>query len=175
MLIRQAEESFRRGMEALGRGSNVEALALFEAALEIERRCGAGKPQPRYLSYYGLCLGLAANRVREGIEYCREAKGVEFYNADLCWNLGRLLLAAGRRKEAWEAFEEGLARQPVHLGIRREMERMGTRRSPVVPFLSRGNPVNVLLGKLSRVGAPPAPAEAGRVGTPAKTPSPRTA
>lgn len=150
MLVRSAEKSFERGLEALQAGRLREAMALFEAALEIEKRRGIAVPQPRYLSFYGLCLGLEAGRMREAIRICREATTLEFYNPDLYHNLGCLLLAAGKRKEAYEALSRGYALQPGHPGLRRELERMGRRRRPPLGFLPRSHPLNVLLGKLSR-------------------------
>jgi tetratricopeptide (TPR) repeat protein len=133
-------------------------MALFEAALEIEKRRGVAFHQPRYLSFYGLCVGIAAGRLAEGIRLCRQAVASEFYNPDLYWNLGRLLLAAGRRKQAYEAFVSGLRLEPRHLGLRRELDRMGRRRRPPLGFLPRSNPLNVWLGKLARA----ATARAGR-------------
>lgn len=150
MLVRSAEKSFERGLGALQAGRLREAMALFEAALEIEKRRGVAVPQPRYLSFYGLCLGLEAGRMREAIRICREATMLEFYNPDLYHNLGCLLLASGRRKEAYEAFSRGYILQPGHPGLRRELERMGRRRRPPLGFLPRSHPLNVLLGKLSR-------------------------
>ncbi len=159
MLIRPAEDSFRKGLEALAAGRGLEALARFEAAVELERRHRAARPQARYLSFYGLCLGYEASRHDEGVRFCREALSLEFYNADLSWNLGRVLLLAGKRREAHEALQKGLSVQPGHAGILRELGRMGARRRPVLQFLSRNHPVNVLLGRLtydtpaSRAGA----------------------
>jgi tetratricopeptide (TPR) repeat protein len=150
MLMQSAERSFARGLAALDAGRGVEALALFEAAIEIEKRAGAARPQPRYLSYYGLSLALQANRPRDGLSFCREAASVEFFNPDVFWNLGRVFLAMDRRKDAYEAIRKGLLLQPGHAGLRNELERMGRRRPPAIPFLSRDNPLNVLLGRLSR-------------------------
>ncbi len=149
MLVRPAEESFSKGMAALQQGRGMEALALFEAALVIERRQGVARPQARYLSFYGLCLGLEAKRVAEGIRYCRDALELEFFNPDLCWNLGRLLVQAGERAEGYAAFQTGLGLEPKHPGIQRELQRMGTRRPPAVQFLARSNPLNVILGRLT--------------------------
>ncbi len=150
MLIRTAEETFKRGLEALDEGRRREALAYFEAALEIEKRRGGAGHQPRYLSYYGLCLGIEGGRLQEGIRLCREATAFEFYNPDLYLNLGRVLLAAGRRREAYDALARGYSLQPGHAGVRRELEGMGRRRRPLLPFLGRTNPLNVLLGRFTR-------------------------
>jgi predicted Zn-dependent protease len=150
MLVQAAESRFARGLEALEAGRGLEALALFEAAIELERRLGARTPQARYLSFYGLSLALEADRLREGAELCRQAIGLEFFNADLSWNYGRVLLAQERRKEAYQVFLKGLSVQKSHQGILRELARMGWRKRPIVPFLDRKNPVNVALGKMLR-------------------------
>jgi predicted Zn-dependent protease len=156
MLNRTAENSFSKGLEALAAARRREALALFEAAIEIDKRLGAARPQPRYLSYYGLCLGLERKQVNEGIRFCEEALTQEFFNPDLCLNLGRLLLRAGRKKQAYQVLVKGYGLQPGHAGIYAELARMGMRRRPVLRFLSRRNPLNVLLGKMSRGSRPAA-------------------
>lgn len=150
MLVQAAETRFQRGLQALEAGRGLEALALFEAALEVERRLGARAPQARYLSYYGLSLALENGQAREGADLCRQAIALEFFNADLCLNYGRVLLANDRRKEAHAAFLKGLSVQKNHQAIIRELAKMGWRRRPVLPFLARGNPLNVALGRVFR-------------------------
>lgn len=168
MLVRPAEESYRRGVEALMAGKTLQAMALFEAAIELERKYGVTRPQARYLSYYGLCLGSEGGRRREGVRFCREATQLEFYNPDLYLNLGRVLLSAGDRRAAHAALIDGYRLQPGHPAIVREMKRMGLRRRPPIPFLARGNPLNVLLGRLTRGGTRPRDAseeETGEAGS----------
>ena len=147
MLNRTAENSFERGKEALDAGRWREALAFFEAAVAIERRSGASPPQARYLSYYGLCLALAGRQFHNALKLCRESATLEPYNPDVYWNLGRVLLACRRRKEAHVALVQGLRHEPGHPGIRREILRMGWRKRPVLRFLSRSHPINVFLGR----------------------------
>jgi tetratricopeptide (TPR) repeat protein len=153
MVNRSAEDAYTRGLDALTRGRGREALALFEAAIEIEKRCGIARPQARYLSFYGLCLAIEKKQLNEGIRFCQEALNHEFFNPDLCCNLGRLLYRAGRRRDAYDVLLKGYTLQPNHQGIFEELARMGVRRRPVVGFLSRNNPINVVLGKLTRAGA----------------------
>lgn len=156
MLVHAAENRFQRGLEALNRGRGLEGLALFEAAIELERQHGAPRPQARYLSWYGLALALEGGRVREGVEFCRQAVPLEFYNPELYLNLGRVLMVAGRKREAYDALRKGAALQPSHPGLQRELAKLGRRRRPVVPFLDRSHPVNVALGKLFRGSGPKA-------------------
>lgn len=158
MLVQAAEIRFQRGLQALSDGRNLEAMALFEAALELERRLGARAPQARYLSYYGLCLAHDGSQTREGVEFCRQAIALEFFNADLFWNYGRVLLVSERRREAFAAFVKGLSVQKNHQDILRELAKMGWRRPPVLPFLPRENRLNVALGRMLRAGARPTPA-----------------
>ena len=148
MLFPTAEKSYRMGVRALSGGRRKEALALFEASIEIERRRHTDRPQPRYLSYYGLCLAIERNEVHEALRYCREAMTLESFNADIRCNLGRVLLLAGRRREAFKCFIRGLRLEPAHRGIVDRLKTMGTRRRPPVPFLDRANPINVFLGRL---------------------------
>lgn len=148
MLVRAAEESFDQGMTALSDGRHREALAYFEAAISLEKQYGVPRPQARYLSQYGLCLGALTAHRAEGIRFCREAAAIEEYNPDLHLNLGRALMLSGRRAEAFRALTRGLAMQPNHGAIVGELKKLGLRRRPVLPFLSRGNPVNVFLGRL---------------------------
>jgi tetratricopeptide (TPR) repeat protein len=146
MLVRVAEESFEKGLAALDQGKADHALAYFEAAVELDRKFGNHAPQARYLSQYGVCLGLLGRRREEGVRFCREAVEREGYNADLQWNLGRALLAAERRGEAHAAFLKGLRLQRDHRGIILDLKKMGIRRKPPLPFLDRSNPVNIWLG-----------------------------
>ena len=152
MLNHAAEDSFSRGMDAWRTGNRLEALAMFEAAIELERRLGVKSIQARYLSWYGLCLTLERRRSHDGIYFCREATAKERYNPDLHYNLARACMAAGRRREANDAIDAGLQLHPEHVGILKLRTDLGTRRRPVLPFLSRDNGLNVLLGKLTHGG-----------------------
>ena len=148
MLSPSAEESYEKGLVALAGSRRKEAMAMFEAAIEIERRTSHARPQPRYLSYYGLCLALERNNVRDALDYCRQAVTLDIYNPDLRCNLGRVLLRAGRRREAYACLLRGLRLQPTHDATLRALRFMGIRQRPLLPFLSRRNPFNVLLGRL---------------------------
>ncbi len=156
MLTPSAEQCYVKGLHAMSSGRGREAMALFEAAIRIEWKSRVTAPQARYLSYFGLCLALERNENREALRFCRQAVTLEGYNPDIRCNLGRVLLNAGRRYAAHRCFLRGLASEPGHPAIRRALQAMGNRSRPTVPFLPRGNPVNVFLGRLR--------ASAGRAG-----------
>jgi len=153
MLVHAAEDSFHKGLEHLDQGLKKEALAFFNGALEIERRMGGENHQARYLSYYGLSLQLTGGSRHEAVRYCRAAAKVEGYRPEICLNLGRVLLAANRRREAHKTLHWGLRMQPGHRQIVRELKKMGLRRKPPLPFLPRTNTLNVLLGRMRRAPA----------------------
>jgi tetratricopeptide (TPR) repeat protein len=160
MLCHTAEKSFNKGLSLLRRGGDGrECMALFEAALTLDRRAGNGPGQARYRSYYGLCLALRDRKIRDGLLLCRAAAKEEFFNPEMWLNLGRVELAAGNRRHAHKSFRRGLRLAPENDDLRREVTRMGLRRRPAFPFLDRSNPLNVWMGKLAHRSRPAAPAE----------------
>ncbi|MGZ8853898.1 MAG: hypothetical protein ACXW2X_10940, partial [Thermoanaerobaculia bacterium] len=57
------------------------------------------------LSYFGLCLALVQKRYKDGIDLCKRAIDLEFYNGDHYANLARVYMAANNRKKAVETAE----------------------------------------------------------------------
>ena len=137
-----ADEHFRRGVEDLELGRHAAALSHFEAAQRLDPTSAL------YRSYYGLCLCFTDGPLHEALRCVKMAAKLEGYRPDIQLNLGRVLLALDRRAQAYRAFQEGLAVQPNHPGIRRVLICLGIRRKRALPFLSRGHAVNVFLGRL---------------------------
>jgi hypothetical protein len=155
MLCHTAEKSFNKGLQLLRRGGDGrECMALFEAALTLDRRAGNGVGQARYRSYYGLCLALRDGKVRDGLLLCRAAAKEEFFNPEMWLNLGRVELVARNKRYAHKSFRRGLRLAPENEDLRRELDRMGLRRRPALPFLDRSNPLNVWMGKLAHRSQP---------------------
>jgi tetratricopeptide (TPR) repeat protein len=142
-----SRNSFGRGLDAVGCGRYLEALAYFEAAMQIETRSGARMPM-KYLSYYGLCLAMVSNRFRQARRICEGAVRSEFFDPDLHLNLGMVYARTGDRRSAFNALLNGLRLNPRHAGLVRAIRRMGIRRPPILGFLSRANPLNRVLGHL---------------------------
>lgn len=109
------------------------------------------------LSYYGYLQSLVDGKHQSAVASCRKALAL-FHPADsksarilypiLCLNLGRTCISAGKKKEAFDAFNKGLDYDKGHSELKKEIRLLGMRRRPPVPFLSRSNPVNKYLGKL---------------------------
>lgn len=110
------------------------------------------------LSYSGWLQAVVDKKHHSGISTCRKAF-VAFKTSDphtagivypiLYLNLGRTFLAAGRKKEASENFSKGLKHDRSHFELKKEMQRLGKRKNPIVSFLSRSNPINKYIGMLS--------------------------
>ncbi|HWP35172.1 MAG TPA: tetratricopeptide repeat protein [Thermodesulfobacteriota bacterium] len=142
MESQEARGLFERGRELLLKGRPREALACFDAALELE------PSDARLLSHRGLCLALFERRLEEGLALCRRAVELEFYRAEHYLHLAKVYLHAGRKREAVRALRQGRTIEPEHPGIRRELEALGIRRPPVLRCLPRRHVLNRHLGLL---------------------------
>ena len=112
---------------------------------------------PFLLSYYG-CLDAIANKnYTFGIDTCLVAIenlkkkvpfGEEFFYPIFYLNLGRAYLAAGKKKEALDAFRMGLATDAKNKELLWEVKKLGVRRALPVSFLKRSNPLNKYIGMI---------------------------
>jgi tetratricopeptide (TPR) repeat protein len=133
-----------------------------EQALEVLYDAGGRYPNnPVIYSYQGYLETVVNKQYSKGVETCREAikalmeqmpLGKEFFLPTLYLNLGRACLAADKRKDAYESFKKGLQIDKKNEALFNEMKRLGIRRKPPIPFLSRSNPLNKYLGKLLYAG-----------------------
>ncbi len=139
-----AERDFSEGMKLL-RASNLDgALRHFEKAYKADRN------NPRYMSYYGVCVALRHGEIGLGLELCTSAIKKEFFRPEFYLNLAKVYLAAGNKKGAMNALKKGLRFDPDNREINMLLEDMGVRTRPFIPFLGRTNPVNMFLGNLFR-------------------------
>ena len=135
------DELFNTGVAFLGKGKPGEALAAFRAALA--KREG----NPRYMSYAGYALALAGGKTKEAVKLCESALRVEFFQPEQYLNLGRVYLIAGNRRKAHQIFWKGHSIDPSDGALLAEIEKLGIRKPPVLPFLKRGNALNRIIGK----------------------------
>jgi len=90
---------------------------------------------------------VSERRFADGEALCREALGVKCNHAQLYLNLAEVYHQAGRTSEAIDILEKGLISAGRDFRIRRALEKIGLRRSPVLPFLHRSHPLNRSLGR----------------------------
>jgi predicted Zn-dependent protease len=128
-----------------------------EDALGHARRAlGAAPKNPFYLSYTGLLAAMADRRYADAETLCREALNLKCNHAQLYLNLAEVYTQAGRSSDAIDVLEKGMVSAGRDFRIRRALERIGVRRGPVLSFLHRSNPINVMLGRLRYRFAGPA-------------------
>jgi hypothetical protein len=121
---------------------------LLAAHHHFERAHRADPREPRAMSWYGVTLVLVERNMTLGTSFCDQALRGAPTDPELLLNLARVQLALNQRVRASKAIARGLQAWPEHPGLRLARDEMGTRRAPVVPFLSRDNPLNRLLGRL---------------------------
>lgn len=150
MIYKPAEDSFRKGVQAMkSQLRRKEAMALFEASLLLDSRAQKTSGQPRYRSYYGLCLSSTKGKMKEALKLCRRACEDEFYNYEVWFNLGKVEREAGNQHKAQRALVRALHLSPRKGEIREELKSLGLRRSPLFSFLGRDHALNRFMGRLT--------------------------
>jgi tetratricopeptide (TPR) repeat protein len=98
-------------------------------------------------SHCGLCVAKVRHHYTEALEYCRVSLSRD-NDPDHRANTALIYLQRGDRRRAIRHLFAGLKARPDHARILGILQRIGTRRPPVLRFLKRGHPLNVLLGKM---------------------------
>jgi predicted Zn-dependent protease len=119
-----------------------------DALLYARRALGFAPRNPFYLSYTGLLAAVAEHRYADGENLCQEALSMRHNHAQLYLNLAEVYQNCGRKEDAIAVLEKGLVSAGRDFRIRRVLEKIGTRREPVLAFLHRTHPMNRALGKL---------------------------
>ena len=130
-------------------GDYLRALTMFLEIYGTEEAPSLNNPKAANgLSFFGLCLALVQKKYKAGVDLCRRAIDLEFYNGDHYANLARLYMATGNRKKAIETVDAGLKIAPEHEELLQVRQELGVRSRPTVPFLDRSHPINVTLGQV---------------------------
>lgn len=137
--------SLEQGLAHCRRGEWERGLRHLSALAQDDH---TGQMPGRFYSYLGYAMALCHGRLHEGTRLCEHAVKVEFYQPENYLNLARVRMLAGHRRAAVRAVSRGLAVDGSHKGLRRLRRELGVRRRPVLPFLDRSNPLNVLFGQL---------------------------
>ena len=113
---------------------------------------------PYILSYYGSLQAIVDKKFRTGIENCMKAivlfkkkssaNGRLYRYAVFYLNLGRAFLAGKKKKDAIGAFNKGLQYDNSNGALLKQLQGLGTRKKPPLPFLDRSNPINKVLGMM---------------------------
>ena len=136
----ETSDTIDRGISCMESGDFLSALVFLEKAARREL-------SPLVASHLAVCLARERGQVQKALALCRDALEKEPENNVHYLNMGRIHLIRGDKPEAINCFRAGLAHGRDQRLIS-ELDRLGTRRPPVIPFLRRTNPLNRYLGKL---------------------------
>jgi tetratricopeptide (TPR) repeat protein len=134
----EVEGFFTKGLEALAEGNTLSALSYLEKAINIDN-------SPVISSHYAFCIAKARGQVSKAVSLCEEAIKKEPKNSLHYLNLGRIYLITNNKEDAIKTFREGLNYE-ANQQIIDELNRLGPRKSPIIPFLKRSNLINKYLG-----------------------------
>ncbi len=112
---------------------------------------------PFLLSYHGCMIAVVHGDYNLGVDICKDAieifkaeetVGFQFFSPFFYLNLGKAYRAAGQKRDAVQSYMTGLAADPEDPDLLAEINGLGRRRKPIIPFLKRSNPVNKFAGIL---------------------------
>lgn len=138
----------KRGIELCRNERWDEGLELLAKVFNAQERATGELPRALVLSYLGYGIARFHGKVKEGLSLCERAVKLEFYQVDAVFNLARTQQLAGNRRAAVASLKRLLELDPQHAAGRALEAEMGSRRRPVFGFLDRGNPLNVLIGRI---------------------------
>ena len=149
-----AQDAVYSAMFLTADGNIEEAIEIFEQNLKLlsEGTIGDRRVAASAFSYYGLCVAKVRRRYAEGVKYCQISLRTNPLDPDHRANLAMVYLEREDRSKAVEALNAGLRLDSRNKRINRVLDIIGRRRPPVIPFLSRNNPLNVWLGKKRAAG-----------------------
>jgi tetratricopeptide (TPR) repeat protein len=141
----QAQKEFDQAQRELDRGNVLAALACLERAL-------ATWDDPLWYSRLGFCIAKERGHLTRAFELCHAAIAKDPKNPVHYLYLGKVHQIAANQYEALQALRQGMT-----LGTLPEIESalaaIGTRKPPVIPAISRSNPLNKYLGLImTRLG-----------------------
>jgi tetratricopeptide (TPR) repeat protein len=133
----------------ISKGNLRDALKLNEDAVTVYPN------NPYFMTYLGYLRAAVLKEHEEGISICKTARdmyqsqidGGELNNLSYFYvNIGRTYFLSGKRDFAITSYRRGLKFDPGNEEALAELDKVGARKSPPVPFLNRDHPVNKYVG-----------------------------
>ena len=139
--------NFEQREEVFGRALQMYRLGLLrDAARELGRLIEDGSKDPRHISYYGLLIAVGEGKVQKGLALCEQAVEEVRYDSEMYLNLAKLHFRTGRPSRAKEVLLQALKIDPKNPALIRQIAHVNPRANPILPFLTRKNPLNKYLG-----------------------------
>ncbi len=143
----ETEEIAWRGIELCRDGGWHEGVYWLGMAVEPDGS-GAEEVPGLFYSYLGYGIARYQGKIEEGLTLCRRAVEVDRYQPESYYFLAKLHLLANERRSAHEVVERGLEIDAGNVGLLRIKTELGSRRSPLLPFLARHHLLNRWLGRI---------------------------
>ena len=140
MSTNEIDELIQKGIDAAEKGYIHSAQVFLGQAAEHRKT-------PELNSYLAYCMAKSQGRMHSAAKACRESIKREPNNSLHYLILGRILLMAGEKGKAIEAFRQGLRTSP-NPKIIEELKKLGLRKPAVLTNLKRNHPINRALGKI---------------------------
>ena len=145
--VDEATRLFDKGLALIKRGYPAEAMECLEQVISLGHRGSA------CYSWLGLAMARSKWDMAKAEEVCKMAVKKDFFVPQYYINLAEVYKLRGNKVKAIETLEAGLELDSENKAILKELYKFGARKRPVIPFLSRGNAINKLLGTfLSKMG-----------------------
>jgi len=133
-----AQKEFDQAQLELDRDNVLAALGCLERALAIW-------DDPLWHSRLGFCIAKERGHLSRAFELCRSAIAHDPRNPVHYLYLGKVHLIAGKQYEALLTLRQGMTLGSLP-DIEKTLAAIGTRKPPVIAFLSRDNRLNKYLG-----------------------------
>ena len=130
----------KKGIEAAEKGY-IHSAQVFLGQVAEHRNT------PELNTYLAYCLAKGQGRMHSAAKTCRESIKREPNNSLHYLILGRVLLMAGEKGRAIDAFRQGLKTSP-NPKIIQELKKLGLRKPAVIKSLKRNHPINRMLGRV---------------------------
>lgn len=134
----------KEGINLVEKGALDGARSLFEGYLEMEPHSVLAQ------SFVGMLRVVQGGQVSQGLDMCQEALRRDPKESFCYLNLAKAYLTSGDRYLCVRTLQRGLkVRSPHRDYILTFYRTIGIRRPAVLRFLSRDNPINEFLGRLT--------------------------
>ena len=136
----ESQALYNLALERMTRNNYRKALDYLLRSLQI------APGNALYLSYFGFCLAQVSRDYDRAIKHCKQAVNAAPTDPVPYVNLGKVYRLRGDNASAYDVFQRAWTIDKRHPSTATELTRMGIRRRPFLPFLSRSNWFNRYLG-----------------------------
>jgi Flp pilus assembly protein TadD len=131
-------------------GRQLEEGRIRDAELTLRLALAKAPADPRCRALLAICLTTERGKLATAEKLARSVVSQDPDDAVAHYALGRVLLEAGQRRQAFREFSRAKALAGSDPSLRASVGRQDPRRSPVIASLPRDHFLNVVLGRLFR-------------------------